>query len=491
MSLFTRILLYTLTILTSITRSIFSCLFNLSNAFLHIPSLLVGCVNRMLYALSPSAFIVRCHERYGPVHTVLLGSSRVKVISSGDAISSVFSASHQLLNNDIAHRAALSIVSGVTSNHAHFHEVMTRELFPLVDKRLSLRFLGQTTQGFGPILLSEIKSFLHNRNGPISLTSLINEPLYNTTNHVLFGSAFPAGTYRDFRTLDKSIPYRFGRSFLLGWPSNVARTRLLNSLKGYLQQEEVIDHDDQFSHGLAKTLKDNGIQPFEGAQLILPLFRGIHGNTSTNSLFLLSFLLGNPNAFAQVRTEIDSAVNKFGSLKALLEAGADKLDDSSFQLLTSAIMETLRITALYGGVRQANCDFDLSVKDGVIPIKKGELVLWNLRAIHMDADTFPDPESFVVDRFAQQPYRRRQLQTEGFPFHSLGGGKHICKGRWLAIYTIKVLMIILLHEFDILPAKEDSVGWCKLRIHPRSISVAHTEDDISVRMVPRNDGARL
>lgn len=60
-----------------------------------------------------------------------------------------------------------------------------------------------------------------------------------------------------------------------------------------------------------------------------------------------------------------------------------------------------------------------------------------------------------------------------------------CKGRWLAIYEIKVLMIILLHNFDFSPAGEDSAGWRPLRVHPRSIGVIHTEDDIFVQLSAR------
>ncbi|KAI9571561.1 cytochrome P450 [Boletus coccyginus] len=232
-----------------------------------------------------------------------------------------------------------------------------------------------------------------------------------------------------------------------------------------------------------QAFKDNNIQSLVGAQLVLNFLWGVHSNTMSNSFWLLSFLLCDHDGFARVRAEIDLAVEKFGSLEALLRANPDSLDDPSFRLLTSAVMETMRLTGLHAGVRQANCDFDLRVKDEIISIKEGEYVFGNVHAAHMD--TFPNPKAFVVDRFAQHPYRKKHLQTERYLFHALGGGRHVCKGRWLAVYEIKILMIILLHMFDFSPAKEDSAGWCLPRVHPRSIGVIHTEDDVFVKLSSR------
>jgi hypothetical protein len=79
-----------------------------------------------------------------------------------------------------------------------------------------------------------------------------------------------------------------------------------------------------------EVFKDNNIQSLEGAQLVLNFLWGVHSNTLNNSFFSLSFLLGDPDGFTRVRTEIDSAVEKFGRLEALLQADPDELDDPSY-----------------------------------------------------------------------------------------------------------------------------------------------------------------
>ncbi|KAF8433485.1 cytochrome P450 [Boletus edulis BED1] len=467
-------------ILADIVTAIFySYFFDASSFPPQVRSLLAGYDNGLLYVLNPRAFLSRCQQQCGPIYRVSLGSWRLVIVSSGDVMSSIFSASSQLLRHDPVHQ-------GVKTNYAYLYEIMIRDLYPLVDRCFSPRSLGQTTQMFGPMLLSGIKNLTRDHSKSISLMQLTNEPLYTATNLVLFGSAFPTDSYKDFQTLNKSIPYRVGRTLLHYWPSYAARMRLLKSLRDYLQREEVNDSDDKFFGASSwQIFKDNNLQSLEGARLALAFLWALHTNTLGNSFFLLSFLLGDPNGFARVRAEIDSAVEKFGSLEALLQASPDKLDDPSFKLLTSAIMETMRLTVLHIGIRQANCDFDLKLKDGkMISIKKGEYMFGDVHAAHMDGTAFSDPETFVVDRFAQQPYRKKHLQTDGYPYHSFGGGRHACKGRWLAVYEIKVVLIILLHLFDFNLAEENSAG-CLPRFHPRSNGVMHTEDDIFVRLSPR------
>lgn len=56
--------------------------------------------------------------------------------------------------------------------------------------------------------------------------------------------------------------------------------------------------------------------------------------------------------------------------------------------------------------------------------------------------------------------------------------------------NLKVLLIILLRMFDLSPA-ENSGGWCLPRVHPRSVGVAHTDEDIFVRLSARQVEDRL
>ncbi|KIJ18467.1 hypothetical protein PAXINDRAFT_167068, partial [Paxillus involutus ATCC 200175] len=379
------------------------------------------------------------------------------------------------------------VVAGVRTNYARLHDIMIHKLFPLVDKSLSRRSLGQTTQPFARVLFSQVKKLTETHGlREVSLMQLVQEPLYIATNVALFGSSFPLDTYKDFHSLDKSVPYRFSRLPFWYWPSSCARERLLAQIRGYLQRGEVADCDDRFALALMETFKTNDIQGLDGSRLVLTFLWGLHSNTMNTSFWLLAFLLADPDALARVRAEIDTAVEgregKFTGLEMLLASDPDELDDPCFAILTSAIMETMRLTALHAAVRKAECDFDLKQGDTTIPIKKGEYVLGNVRAAHMDETIYPCAHEFVVDRFAGRPYRKGQMQTNGKPFLSLGGGRHICKGRWLAIYEIKVVAIILLRLFDISPSPEKSAVWSVPRVSEHSIGVIHTQDEVFVQL---------
>jgi cytochrome P450 len=179
--------------------------------------------------------------------------------------------------------------------------------------------------------------------------------------------------------------------------------------------------------------KANDIQNLGGAGMALSFMWGVHGNSMNTSFWLVVFLLADPEAFARVRAEIDSAVDgKFVNLEALLEAGPDKLDDPCFALLTSAIMETMRLTTLHAAIRSTECDANLQDGDRTIPIKKGELVWGNVQAIHTDEDIYPNGQKFVVDRFTERPYRKGQLQTDDKPFFTFGGGRHLVSNSEIA-----------------------------------------------------------
>ncbi|KIK78467.1 hypothetical protein PAXRUDRAFT_834543 [Paxillus rubicundulus Ve08.2h10] len=385
------------------------------------------------------------------------------------------------------------VVAGVRTNYARLHDIMIHKLFPLVDKLLSRRSLGQITQPFGRVLFSQIKKLTQTHIQAVSLVQLVQEPLYVATNAALFGSSFPLDTYKDFRALDKSVPYRFSRLPFWYWPSSCARERVLAQIGDYLRRGEVTDCDDRFAYGFMEAFKANDIQVLDGSRLVLTFLWGLHSNTMSTSFWLFAFLLADTDALEQVRAEIDKAVEgkegKFTDLDMLLAADPDELDDPCFVTLTSAIMETMRLTALHAAVRVAVCDFDLKQGDGSIPIKKGEYVWGNVRAAHMDENIYPYAHKFMVDRFAGRLYRKGRLQTDGQPFLSLGGGKHICKGRWLAIYEIKVVAIILLRLFDISSSPEKSPACSLPRVSEHSIGVIHTEDDILVQLRPRQHGS--
>ncbi|KIJ60053.1 hypothetical protein HYDPIDRAFT_170464 [Hydnomerulius pinastri MD-312] len=460
----------------------------------HIPSALPYIGSALSYLLAPTAFLASCQQRYGATYTFLMGGRNFVVVSSTGAISSVFNANSRTLCNDLMHHQMLEVVAGVKKNQEWLHQIMMK-LFPLVDKSLSRRSLGQITEPFGRELFSQIEKYRRVYSvKAIPLIHFIQQPLYDATNLAIFGSAFPLDTFTDLHMLDKSVPSRFGRLPFWSRPSSRARQRLLSHIEEYLQPDKIImigGEYSQFALRFMEIFEANDVCTPDAARLVLTFMWGLHSNTMSTSFWLFVHLLADPEALKRVRAEVDNAFDAEGyTLDSLLDADPDELDSHHFVLLTSAIMETMRLTALHAAARIANHDFDLKDGEGSIPIKEGQYILGNVHAAHMDESNYPNAHNFVVDRFADQPHQKGKLQTEGHPFYSLGGGRHPCKGRWLAIYQTKLQAIILLRLWDITPANGAS-EWSIPKVHGRSIGVIHTRDEVLVQLNPRQLGNQL
>lgn len=50
------------------------------------------------------------------------------------------------------------------------------------------------------------------------------------------------------------------------------------------------------------------------------------------------------------------------------------------------------------------------------------------------------------------------------------------------MYEIKMLVILLLRQFDVVPDKRDSPKWRPPQVHRRSIGVIYTDDEVFVQL---------
>ncbi|KAI6118121.1 cytochrome P450 [Pisolithus sp. B1] len=199
--------------------------------------------------------------------------------------------------------------------------------------------------------------------------------------------------------------------------------------------------------------------------------------------------MAHPRAFSSLRDDIDRAVREeFGSIETFIaEANPQRLDSPAFALLNSAILEAARLTTVRIALRRAECDLQLKDGEGTIPIRKGEYVLLYPRAAQQNEASYPGGHNFVLDRFVQSQYEGELSPTSGIPFFAFGAGKHLCKGRFIAIFGMKVLTILYLSLFDVtpVPLKRRSSEWEPPHSSARSVGTTHSDDDIYVRLRPR------
>ncbi|KAG6330989.1 hypothetical protein ID866_8101 [Astraeus odoratus] len=427
------------------------------------------------YISSPSEFLEGCQARYGSVYKFLVGGQNIVVVSSQAALSSIYSVDTHALGSHVTHNQIFQAVTGRKGNMDNVHHTMVNLIFPLVDRYLSRRALGELTQPLAQALHDRVIQCTAGQNTHVSLMWVFAEPLYFASNVVLFGRKFPCDTYGDFRTLDISMPERFFGVPFWFWPSDQARRRLVQRFAEYLSMPDSCDEPSPLGPAFRKLIQDNNISLDEAADHMLAFQWGMQSNTTGTLPWLFMFLLSHPAAMSAVREEIDKAIkNDFGDLQTFLAKVNPKvLERPSFKLLTSALLEAMRLIAVFAALRVAEHDLELKDQATTIPVRKGEYVMGNVRAIHLDANTYPNCNEFVFDRFAHGEHREGRLPTDGQPWYSFGGGKHLCRGRYLAVYEMKLLAIFYLYLFDITPVTQ---GWWPPKTTKRNLGLPRAED---------------
>ncbi|KAI6003340.1 cytochrome P450 [Pisolithus marmoratus] len=435
----------------------------------------------------PSGFLALCQTQYGPVFKVLAGGLNIIVVSSPDSLASVAFADHRVLSSHVQHYAHFRALCGGSSLRPKIYDTLVHKIFPILDRSLSKRTLGDVTPPFAQVVFDKLKLF--SGSPQVSLARSLTEPLYTGANVVLFGNRFPQDTYDDSLILLNSLPKRLSMRPFWSLPSSRARDRLLQRISDYLDGANPAT-GDKLADSFTTLFREHDIPIEVAAPSILLTMSSLQQNATNVVFWLFTWLLADPSALAAVRNEIDKAVREvFGDFQSFIaEVTPEKLDTPSFALLNSAILETMRLTSVQTGMRLVASDLDIKDRGKTVPIRKGEYVLLDPRGAHRDKNSYPDGDRFVVSRFVQSEYQGDLAATAGYPYFALGAGKHVCKGRFLAMYEIKVLTVMYLSLFDVTPVTrgDASATWGPPQPSPRSAGTMHPVEDVFVRLRPRS-----
>ncbi|KAG6327014.1 hypothetical protein ID866_12075 [Astraeus odoratus] len=210
------------------------------------------------------------------------------------------------------------------------------------------------------------------------------------------------------------MPERFFGVLFWFWHPKQARGRLLERFTDYLGTPDHCGDAGSLGPAFRRLLRDNGICLGEAACHLLTFQWEMHSNTTGTLPWLFMFLLSHPAAFSAVQDEVDKAIkDDFGDLQTFLANVNPKvLERPSFKLLTSALLEAMRLIAVFAALHVAEHDLKLKDSETTIPVRKGEYVMGNIRAIHMNANTYHNCNEFVFDQFAHDEYRERRLPTD-------------------------------------------------------------------------------
>ncbi|KAL4067112.1 cytochrome P450 [Scleroderma yunnanense] len=438
------------------------------------------------FSLTRAKFLERCRMRYGSVFKLVLGGRRVTIVASPEIIHNVLISDPSSLATRTRSFELFRVVGGNPSFSQQMHDITIEQLFPMLDKAFSKRSLSGITTGFTMIVLERMNRF--DASHQVSLRRTLTEPLYFATTAMLLGSRFPHDTYNDFLLFYKSLPSRFSRWPFWSLPSSRARGRLLQEITKYIEGTNAArgNSNNKLVENFIQVFREFNLPITGSAPMILAFQLGLHMNTFNVIFWLMTWLLADPLALSSLRIEIDKAVREeFGGIREFAaRATPENLDSPSFTLLHSVIMETLRLCSVLMGPRDVERDFDLKDGDRTIPVRKGEIVIAYMQSIHRNENTYPSGQMFVADRFIGNKGQGIPINTSYIP---LGSGKHLCKGRALAIYEMKVLVITYLSLFDVTPVPQGyrSLKWEPPQSSAQCIGTIHTNTDVYVKLRPR------
>ncbi|KAK2746282.1 hypothetical protein FQN55_005710 [Onygenales sp. PD_40] len=136
---------------------------------------------------------------------------------------------------------------------------------------------------------------------------------------------------------------------------------------------------------------------------------------------------------------------------------------SSLTLTDSVLRETLRLNGFFHrvvGRKVVHDNVQLPLEGGTsVHLPKGAMVSILGLGVHRDQDIYEDPMKFDPWRFARQQKNNENQQNDSFTSLSLtatsahnlifGYGRHACPGRFLADAKLKILLVLLLMNYDL------------------------------------------
>ncbi|MCJ1261444.1 hypothetical protein MMC22_001308 [Lobaria immixta] len=248
----------------------------------------------------------------------------------------------------------------------------------------------------------------------------------------------PIMHYYNTRQMNKSLSQQLDGRFATYQNQNSRPTKSVVDLafESYIAEEP----NFKLKKGMDATFKDYAI-----SQTKLFLFSG-HDTTSSSICYIFYVLSVHKSVLQRVRDEHDKVL---GFSKA---QRVKKLDETPHLLnqlpyTLAVIKETMRLFPVVSSTRAGVPGLKVVDTHGRYFPTDGFLVWSVSQALHRDPAWWPQPDTFLPDRWLADP---------GDPLHPVKGawrpfeyGPRSCIGQELAMMEMKIVMILALHQFDI------------------------------------------
>lgn len=325
-----------------------------------------------------------------------------------------------------------------------FTPELVRRFFPhlqTMTERLRLHWQRAAESGQSIDILRDLKSFALDitiafaYGQDINSVEQPNNPMQQDID-ILFGCIN--------KRMFSPIPYWRYFSLPSDYAFAAALARVNLAVKGYLKQtRELLLAEPERRlkpSNLMETLlvaRDEPGSGFEDSHIIGNAMTAVFAgeDTTANSIgWLINALATAPKASQAIRTELDALYPNHSILPdyAMLQ---------HLPWLDAALNESMRLTPV-APLLGLECTRETVVGD--VLLAKHSKVLILTRTAGMCSTHFPEPEKFLPERWLGDA--APDLIKKIMPF---GGGPRLCPGRFLALTEIKMIVSMLVKNFDI------------------------------------------
>jgi len=390
----------------------------------------------------PDGFFRRAKTELGPIFKVRNFGRDIIYITAPELISALFRDSKTFVFTPIRLEIAARIFG---MSWKHLNSLCTdNEYFKVHQRELSPVKVPGIHRRYGKYAYECIFEALNNLDGgAVPLYSFIKPAAYHAASYAFFGKSFDSkASYEPFKKFDDmfyllaaGLPLRLLRE------AYQSRSFLISLFKTYVTSP----HEDcselvQAIEGLARE-REWALDQF-AASLFSDLW-AIQSNAVVAAYWVIALQLARPEGLQPLIDEVDAA----------RRAGTDAdpthcewILSGSFPLLTSTIMESLRIASSVMTIRVVEHD---TVFAGY-HFRKGQKVTCATREVHMDEAIHEHPRAFVPDRYMEGHSKflkdGRPVPNHTMPF---GGGVSMCEGRHFVLGELRIFTALLLTHVTI------------------------------------------
>ena len=229
-----------------------------------------------------------------------------------------------------------------------------------------------------------------------------------------------------------------------------ARQELYKKDKEYQKSKEHLDIIDILVAGT----KENG-ERFSYDEIIMEtiIFMVAGFETTANTLsWCLHHLAGHGNEqiLRKLYEEVDSVSNE--------DITHDKLN--SLNYIDAVLKETLRHSPIGQRIFSRVLDKDIKLSDGRV-LPSDIPIHVNILELHRNEDKWPEPDKFDPERFL-----KKDAKVDPFSYIPFSAGARNCIGRHFAMQEMKVSLVYILKQFEIVEDEKPSIPTIRITYRP-------------------------